>query len=443
MGRRGGGAAPPAWRGGGTGTLPFPERGADPADRADGAALTTAPRPAPRRPAPGRASRPSPGRGAPVPTVGVEEEFLLVVPGAGRAVPYGPEVIGRAAGRFAPGRIQAELFPTQVETASVPCTALPDLRADLARLRRGIAAAAREEGCLPVACGTAVLAAAAEVDVTDDPRYRRMVHRFGPIARGQAEGVCGLHVHVGIEDRDEAVQVGNGLRPWLPVLEALAANSPFRHGLDAGYASTRALVWGRWPGTGPAPLFASAKAYDDLVDALVDSGMLLDRRMVYWHARLSERYPTVEVRVADSNDDLDTVVLVAALVRGLCATLLAEVRAGRTAPAVPGELLRAAHWRAARDGLAGLGLDPLACRLRPAGDLLEDLVRRARPGLEAAGDHRAVAALLAGVLRRGGGAVRQRAAFDRRGDLRDVVRALAESTDAAEPADGAETAAGG
>ncbi|MFJ6213636.1 glutamate--cysteine ligase [Streptomyces sp. NPDC092296] len=364
-------------------------------------------------------------------TVGVEEEFLLVDPVGGSPIPHAPAVIEQAVSWFGDDQVQAELFPTQIEIASRPCAALADLRADLHRLRCGIADAARPHGCLPMASGTAVLAAQAPVDVTDKPRYRQMVDAFGPSARAQTEGVCGCHVHVGINDREEAVQVSNMLRPWLPALEALAANSPFHHGRDSGYASTRAVILRQWPSTGPAPCFTSVKAYDDMVDTLVDSGMLLDRKMVYWYARLSDHYPTLEVRVADVNADLDTVVLVAALIRGLCGTLLAEVRAGRPVPAVPDELLRAAHWRAAHDGLDGLGLDPVTGRLRPAWDLLDQLVRHAAPGLEAADDHGAVLTLLGRVRRLGGGTARQRTSFGRHGRLGGVVGDLAAATTAA------------
>ena len=363
-----------------------------------------------------------------VPTVGVEEEFLLVDTVSRTAVPCAPAVLARARALFGPDQVQAELFSTQVEIASRPCSGLADLRADLYRLRRGVADAARVVGCRPVASGTAVLQAAVPVGVTDEPRYRRLADTFGPAAQAQKEGVCGCHVHVGIDDRNEAVQVGNMLRPWLPVLGAIAANSPFRHGRDSGYASTRALIWSNWPTAGPAPYFASAKAYDALVDVLVDSGMLLDRRMVYWYTRLSEHCPTLEIRVADVNADLNTVVLLSALVRGLCGALLSRVRAGGPAPAVSDELLNAAHWRAAHDGLDGLGLDLVARRLRPVWELVEQLVEQAAPGLEAAGDGGTVLSLLERLRRLGGGTARQRAAYGRRGELFDVVDDLAAAT---------------
>ncbi|WP_245687359.1 carboxylate-amine ligase [Streptacidiphilus griseoplanus] len=420
MGQRDGRAAHPEWHPGTGGMLPIRSGGADPAPSADGATLSSS-----------SASHQTTGPGGGVLTLGVEEEFLLVDRTTGAAVPYAPAVVSRAAEEFGAERIQAELFPTQIETASRPCTSLADLRADLRLLRQGIARHARAAGCLPMAGGTAVLPAATEVPVTDTPRYRRLADHFRPIAEAQAEGVCGCHVHVGIADREEAVQVANALRPWLPTLEALAANSPYHHGRDTGYASTRILIWSRWPTAGPTPHFTSAKAYDDLVDALVDSGMLLDRKMVYWHARLSEHYPTLEIRVADVNADLDTVLLFAALVRGLCGTLLAEIRAGRSFPPVGDSLLRAAHWRAARDGLEGQGLDLFSGRLLPAGELLQQLVRYAGPGLEEAGDHATVADLLRRLQHSGGGAAQQRTAFARRGRFQDVVEHLTALTGAA------------
>jgi carboxylate-amine ligase len=376
------------------------------------------------RPAP----RPTP-RGTPL-TPGVEEEFLLVDHTTGVAVPCAPAVVQRAAATLGAHRVQAELFPTQIEIASAPCTTLAELRADLGLLRRRVADEAGAAGCLPMACGTAVHPAAGPVPVTDTPRYRTMAGLYGLIAEAQAEGVCGCHVHVGIADREEAVQVANALRPWLPTLEALAANSPFHHGRDTGYASTRTLIWCRWPTAGPTPHLRSAKAYDELVDTLVDSGMLLDRKMVYWFARLSEHYPTLEIRVADVNADLDTVLLLAALVRGLCGVLLDEVRAGRTGPSVDDTVLRAAHWRATRDGIDGLGLDPVSGRLRPAGELLDRLFLRAEPGLEAAGDRDTVVGLLDRLRRFGGGTARQRADYARRGRLQDVVDGLTAATTA-------------
>jgi carboxylate-amine ligase len=355
-----------------------------------------------------------------VPTFGVEEEFLLVdretrvpTPCASMVLKNASDVLG--------DQIQAELFPTQVETCTRPVQTLEELRRDLLRLRAAVAATAAESGCSAVASGTAVVPAPGPFEVTGSSRYLRMAAEFGAVTDELGSGVCGCHVHVAVSCRDEAVRLSNHMRAWLPTVGALAANSPFRNGWDSGYASWRAMSWSQWPGVGPAPILPDAAAYDELVDSLIASGVMLDRGMIYWYARPSEHCPTLEVRVADVNADLDTVVLLAALVRGLAATLLEAVRADEPAPGFPDRLLQAAHWRAARDGLTGLGLDLAEGRPRPAVELVEALIDRATPGLESAGDLDQVRGLWRRVRAAQGGAARQREAYRRRGDLRDVV----------------------
>ncbi|MBT2405019.1 MULTISPECIES: glutamate--cysteine ligase [unclassified Streptomyces] len=360
-----------------------------------------------------------------VPTLGVEEEFLQADEDTGAVAPCAPAVVKRAQDTLA-GQVDGELFPTMVETRTRPVTGLDSLRRELTRLRAGVAEAARESGCQAVASGTPVLPASGEqAGVTDKDRYLRMAGEYGSLVAEHSAEVCGCHIHIGVPDRETAVQLGNHLRPWLPALQALAANSPFHDGRDTGYASWRTMSWALWPGSGPAPLLPDAAAYDALVDALVASGVLLDRGMVYWYTRPSEQWPTLEIRVADVNAEVDTVVLLAALARALAAVLLADIGRGKEPHRVSDPILRAAHWRAARDGLQGCGVDPATGTLRPAGQLVEQLLRFARPGLEAAGDLPAVRDLWRRLRAGGGcGAERQRAAFRRRGELRDVVDLL-------------------
>ncbi|MER6050933.1 glutamate--cysteine ligase [Streptomyces sp. NPDC020883] len=372
--------------------------------------------------------RPDTGCGRPssgaLPTLGVEEEFFLADRVTRATVARAPDVIARTRADFR-DHIGAELFTTTVETRTPPVTTLEDLRQQLGALRADLVAAAAEADCKVVASGTPVIPFPGPPEIADNARYRRMADYYAPLVTGDRNtGVCACHVHVAVPGREEAVQLCNHLRPWLPTLQALAANSPFQDGRDSGFAGWRVLHFGRWPHAGPTPLFRDATAYDTFVDTLVASGMLLDRKLVYWYARPSERWPTLEVRVPDVNADLDTVLLVAALTRALAGTLLADVRRGRPAPEVDDALLRAAHWRAARDGLSGSGLDLTTGRLRPAVDLAARLIGRAAPLLEEAGELPFVRWVWQRLRQRGGGAERQRAAYRRRGDLRDVVDLL-------------------
>jgi carboxylate-amine ligase len=209
---------------------------------------------------------------------------------------------------------------------------------------------------------------------------------------------------------------------------AQAANWPFRGGQDTGYASWRIMQWSRWPTAGPPPYLESAQQYQAVVDALVDSGVVLDRAMLYWWVRPSAVQPTLEFRVGDVAATVEEAVLAAALVRGLVATALEDLGRDEPPPAIPGELLRAAQWRAARDGLEGHGIDVLSGRQLPAWELVARLLTYIRPALEVTGDLEEVIRLVVWLRRHGSGASRQRAAYVRRGRLRDVVDLLTRQT---------------
>jgi carboxylate-amine ligase len=358
------------------------------------------------------------------PTVGVEEEFLLV-----------DAQSGAVASRYAAVRdgidpdlrelVCPEYHASQLEAATPVCRSMEDLHAHLVRVRRAAAAAAERAGVRLLAVGTAVQDTG-EPPVSPSDRYRLMADEFG--ALGATPGLCGCHVHVAVPDRDEAVQVCNHLRPWLPLLQAITANSPFYAGRDTGHASWRSVLWGCWPSTGPTPYFASAADYDRTVAALMGTGVMLDEAMVYWYARPSASYPTVEVRVGDVCLTAGEATLVAGLIRALVASALEEVRAGRPAPVVPEYVLRAAHWRAARDGLDGEAIDLAAGGTRPAWELLDDLVGRLWPALSEHGDLPMVTDLLARLRADGCGATRQRRTAARRHSLSDVTAMVAEQT---------------
>jgi len=356
--------------------------------------------------------------------VGVEEEFLLVDPVTRAPVRAAPAV-ARTPGDSAV-EIHRELSPTQIELVTGVCADLAQLRGQLVSGRRLLVDAAARAGCRLIASGTAPIGDPGPPPVSDSSRYRRMSESFGALIDGQ--GVCGCHVHVAVPDPDSAVQVCNHLRPWLPVLLALATNSPFSGGRDTGHASWRTMVWSRWPIGGVPPYFASARDYRTLVAALIDAGVVIDRRMIYWHARPSAHLPTVEVRVADVVPTVDEAVTLAGLVRALVATVRRDIDAGVPAPAVGAALARAATWRAARDGLDGHGVDLSTGRLARAWELVDRLVRRVRPELVRAGDTDAVLDGLRVLRDRGSAAARQRAVFRRREQVRDVVDFLGEET---------------
>ena len=160
--------------------------------------------------------------------------------------------------------------------------------------------------------------------LVDDPRFHRMIERYGMLAPGP--GYNGMHVHVGVPEPEIGVQVLNRLRPWLPIVHAATANSPFYDGRDSGYASFRSVLWNRWPPVGPTPVARLARPLRARWSSeLIASGMLLDEGMLYWYARLSSHLPTVEIRIGDVCPSLDDTILIAALIRGLVAATLDDI----------------------------------------------------------------------------------------------------------------------
>jgi carboxylate-amine ligase len=358
------------------------------------------------------------------PTVGVEEEFLLVHPDTGEPVAKNAAVARHAAERGV--ELQLELTTCQVETTTGVAKTSAELRAEVARLRRIASDAATASGArlLAVALPPAV---PHQFPITDTPRYRRIADQFGMLAHEQ--GICGCHVHVEIPDRETAVQVGNRLRPWLPLLLALTANSAIYRSADTGYASWRRIMWARWPSAGPPPHFDSADAYDATVQMMADAGAVLDDGMVYWDVRPSAKFPTVEVRVADVPATVAETVLLATLIRAAVMTAVAAQRAGEAATRVQDHALGAAYWKSARDGLEGRAVDVTGNGdTAPAGRLLAAFVERLRPALESLDDYTWVRDELHRVLQQGNGAMRQRRAWRQRGDVMDVLAEAARAT---------------
>jgi carboxylate-amine ligase len=378
-------------------------------------------------------------------TFGVEEELLLVDAATGYPVALadqvtGPETVtaGAAVGAGAavngpgngppaarPGDADDEtpvheLQREQVETDTAPCSSLDELAAQLAERRAVAAQAARRTGAEVAALATSPLPV--QPSVTLNQRYVKMAELYAMTAQEQL--TCGCHVHVSVTSEDEGVAVLDRIRPWLPPLLALSANSPFWQGSDSGYSSYRGQIWGRWPSAGTTELFGTSRAYHETIDAMLATGALLDEGMVYFDARLSRNYPTVEIRVADVCLEVGDAVLLASLSRALVETAAREWRQGVPPSPARTEVLRLAAWRASRSGLDDELVHPVTGRVAPAEAVIRTLVDHVGAALAdfGGGQADATADLLEALLARGNGAARQRRVHDSTGDLAEVVR---------------------
>jgi carboxylate-amine ligase len=265
-----------------------------------------------------------------------------------------------------------------------------------------------------------------EPELVGKSRYLEMARAFGLTAYEQL--TCGCHVHVGVSSEEEGVAVLDRIGPWLAVLLALSANSPFWQGRDSAYASFRYQVQDRWPSAGPTDVFGSAAAYRDTVAQMVGTGTLLDTGMVYFDARLSQRYPTLEIRIADVCLHADDAVLIAALARALVETEARGWWQGTAPLRRRGELLRLAAWRASRSGLSDVLLSPLTGLPEPAAAVADTLLGHVGGALAETGDTATVRELLAALLARGNGAAFQRNAYQQNQDLSQVIQSAIAAT---------------
>jgi carboxylate-amine ligase len=371
--------------------------------------------------------------------MGVEEELLLVEPETGQPQAVAGTVLeaavqaaaapghDRSAGEAEDGAVQAldfELQLQQVETNTQPCLGLDDIGREVRRCRAWAADAAGTAGAQIAALATSPVPVAPEL--AGHARYQKMARAFGLTAYEQL--TCGCHVHVEISSADEGVAVLDRIGPWLAILLALSANSPFWQGRDSGYASFRYQAWGRWPTSGPTEVFGSAGAYRQTVDQMLRTQTLLDTGMVYFDARLSESYPTVEVRIADVCLYAQDTVLIATLARALVETEARRWREGIPARHRRAELLRLTAWRASRSGISDVLISPVTGLPEQAADIANLLLDHVRDALDEAGDTDTVRELLAAVLARGNGAIFQRNAHRGPSGLSQVVSSAVEAT---------------
>ncbi|QKW18130.1 YbdK family carboxylate-amine ligase [Kitasatospora sp. NA04385] len=356
---------------------------------------------------------------------GVEEEFLLTGPRSRITVPAAEAVVTDAARTLGP-RAQYEFLATQVEGCTRPVGTVTELRAELADTRRALVCAAERADCRLTATGTAVRPSHHPLPVTPKPRYQLLADRVDGVADQVGAELCGCHVHLGDLTLRQSLSLSARMRGWLPVFQAFCANSPFCEGNDRGTASNRPDRYARWPTFGPAPLLDET-GYRGALDRLLADGVIFDRRMLYWYARPSEHLPTLEVRVADTSADLDTVLLLAVLLRALAHTLL-DPRTPARPVLVPDPALRLAHRRAAAAALDARLPDPLTGRYRSVRHLLPALVEFTAPALRRTRELDFARHLSTHLLATGCGADRQRAALTRHGHLSAVVDDLAHRT---------------
>lgn len=357
-------------------------------------------------------------------TVGIEEEFQLVDPetrdlrsGVSEILASGHERLGE--------QIKKEMFQAMVEVGTAICPDVGEARREVVRLRREVSNLAESAGLRLVAAGTHPFADWQDLDVTDDSRYLSLTQDLQDIARSIA--VYGLHVHVGVNDRDLAIELMNEVRYFLPHILALSTNSPFWTGRDTGLKSYRSIIWGRMPRSGIPDLFNSWDDYMHFVETLLRTNSIDEPKKIWWDIRPHPRFNTLEFRVCDMPTRVVDTVCLAALFQSVVAKLT-RLRARNLGFRIyQRALINENRWRAIRYGIDGDLIDFGQVREIPMRDLALELLEFVDEVVDDLGSREALQTVHE-ILREGTGADRQRRVFEETGDLRAVVDYLAEET---------------
>ena len=357
-------------------------------------------------------------------SLGIEEELQVIDAETLRLAFRAPQLLNRLPDRgFA-----AELQRSTIETNTAVCPSLDGLSREVQALRSDLITAANHQGLVVAAAGTAPLSSVADLELTALGRYSRMQQDYRLLVDQHL--VCGLQVHVDVEDPDLAVRLIPWVESALPTLLALSASSPFFEGQDTGYASVRTVIWQRWPTAGRTPRLGTYAEYLELIQGLIDASVISDDKMAYFDVRPSPHLPTLELRVCDSCPLVDDTILIAGLFRAAVQRAIDAESTGDPSPNRSGPLYRAAMWRAARSGLSGTLIDggPEPAAL-PATEVVGHLIQDLRPQLEDSGDWEVISELTAAAMARGTSSERQRARYAERGRADDVVRQLIRETE--------------
>lgn len=358
-------------------------------------------------------------------TIGVEEEYQIIHAETRELRSRGASILRDA--QDAVGKeVQPELYLSQIEIGTPICHTLAEVRSELVRLRGEVIAAAERDGARIAAAGTHPFSHWEDQELTPKARYIGIAQDYQQLAREQL--IFGCHVHIGIDDREAAIQIMNRSRPWLALMLALAANSPFWLGADTGYSSFRTEIWRRWPMAGTPQVFSSRAEYDEVVAALVSSESIEDGTKIYWDVRPSARFETLEFRVTDVCLSVDEAVMVAGLARALARTCYIDSMTDVVYKHARPEILRAAKWRAARYGLDADLIDVETGRAVPAAELVEKFLAYLRNALEEQDAWAEVSGIVRATVAGGNGAKRQREAYAQRERYEDVVDLIVAET---------------
>jgi glutamate---cysteine ligase / carboxylate-amine ligase len=363
-------------------------------------------------------------------TLGVEEEYMLLDGQSFDLVQHIDTVLAAISGHELETNINAELMQSVLEIATPVCRTAGDVDRELRRLRSYVAGIASEDQLRVGSAGTHPFSLFERQRITARDRYRHLIDQMQYVAR--RELIFGLHIHVAVDDPEKAIQVVNGLLAHISSLLALSASSPFWRGEATGLASSRQIVFAAFPRSGPPPRFKDYADYAEVVGQLEKTGCIADYTHIWWDIRLHPRLGTVEIRVCDAVTRVEDAVALAAFCQALVKHYSERHERGDEIPSYHRILTTENKWLAARYGLEAPVMDLATGRRNrvPVAQLVRRTLRDIEPHARELGSERELEGVRE-ILARGNGADRQRRTFNANRDLVEVVREIADATEAA------------
>ncbi len=357
-------------------------------------------------------------------TLGIEEEYQIIDPESRELKSYIQELLeqGRV---MLQDQIKPEFLQSQVEVGSHICRDVAEIRREVVRLRRSICELAESNGLRVAAASTHPFSAWASQDISIGERYTKLRTDMAELARRML--IFGMHIHVGIEDKELLIDVMNQARYFLPHLLALTTSSPFWMGRDTGLKSYRTVIFESLPRTGLSPTFKSWADYNGFVDTLVKTQCIDEPTKIWWDVRPHPKFPTLEFRVCDICTRVDEAVCLAALVQAIVAKLIKLRLGNQSWRTYRHHLITENKWRAVRYGTGGRLIDFGKQKEVPIKDLVGEILELVDDVVDELGSRREVEYVHA-ILEGGTSADRQLAVYRETGDLKAVVDQLVAET---------------
>ena len=362
-------------------------------------------------------------------TLGVEEEYMLLDAETFDLVQHIDTVLAAAAGHELEPRINAELMQSVLEIATPICRTAGDVDTWLRKLRSYVCEIAHEKGLRVGSAGTHPFSLFERQRITARDRYRNMVDQMQYIAR--RELIFGLHVHVAVDDPEKAIQVMNGLSLDVPVLLGLSGSSPFWRGEPTGFSSIRQMVFAAFPRSGMPPLFRDYTEYAEVVGQLEKTGCIADYTHIWWDVRPHPKWGTIEVRICDAVTRVEDAVALSAYCQALVKLYSERYAVGAEIPSYHRILTTENKWLAARYGLEAPVMDLATGRRNrvPVAQLVRRTLKEIEPHARELGCEHELEGIRE-ILARGNGSDRQRRIWNANRDIVEVVREIADATEA-------------